>query len=237
MFQGIPSMMVAGAGTGSGGGGGSNVSVTATGSNSGESAGSPLTFTSIVNLPDTTGITLVGITYGNRDNTPQGISGVTLGGTSLTLVIKKDGVADGDNFGGVWIGKVLNSAIGSTGNKDLIVSYTGTTSNGTDTIAGVVCFNGQNASTPLGTPVSANGGSGVPTINVTDSATGGFVFDTVGNGSAITSSNQTQRWKININNISIGNGAGSTAPGASGTVTMSYVATDDGWAIAAVSVL
>jgi hypothetical protein len=62
------------------------------------------------------------------------------------------------------------------------------------------------------------------------SAAGDMVVDVVGNGSAISSSNQTLRWLNQNGSTAHGNGAQSTAAGAS-SVAMGYSVVADWWGI------
>jgi hypothetical protein len=113
----------------------------------------------------------------------------------------------------------------NTGTGTVTVTPSTTTTGGM--IGGSVSFTGasgvRNATTNFGS-------AGSPTVSVT-SATGNMVVDGVCNGSPITNSDKTQRWLKNQDSGSgAGNGAESTAAGAS-SVTMSYTTTSDFWGI------
>jgi hypothetical protein len=115
----------------------------------------------------------------------------------------------------------------ATGTNTVQATYSGCTS---DVEAGSISFTGVNQSTPLA-HVTTNFGSGATAQVTVASVAGDMVVDVVGNGSAITSSSQTLRWLKNQNaNTAVGNGAQSTAAGAS-SVTMGYSVSSDWWGI------
>jgi hypothetical protein len=104
-----------------------------------------------------------------------------------------------------------------------------------DVAGGSLSFTGVDQSTPVSDITPTFGSSGPATMNMS-SAAGKMVVDLVCTGSGITSSGQTQRWLKNINTSSAaGNGAQSTADGAS-SVTMSYTITNDWWGMIALNV-
>jgi hypothetical protein len=105
--------------------------------------------------------------------------------------------------------------------------------------AGVVSFLGSHVTTPLGSAFTANGTGTTPSVGVTDSVTGDLVSDVQVNGcgGASVGAGQTQRWLQQFDCLAYGNnGGGSTEPGASGTVTMSWAITSDSWGIIAVTI-
>ena len=93
-------------------------------------------------------------------------------------------------------------------------------------------FTGVDQGVPLGAFAGANGNSGTASVNVS-SASGELVFDTVDHYNSLTvGANQTQRWKTGSASTYSG---GSTEPGAA-TVTMSWTAGSNTWAIGAVPI-
>ncbi len=115
----------------------------------------------------------------------------------------------------------------ATGTNTVRVSYSGCTS---DVEGGSISFTGVDQSTPLA-HVTTNFGSGTAAQVAVASVAGDMVVDVVGNGSAIASSRQTLSWLKNQNgNTAVGNGAQSTAAGAS-SVTMGYSVSSDWWGI------
>jgi hypothetical protein len=158
---------------------------------------------------------------------------VTFGGATVTQQALI-GSNNTPNQGGCWLGTVLNSAIGSTGLKNLVITYTG--GGVIDIEAGVICLSGQDGSTPLGTAATAFGAAAGATINRTDSVTGDMVVAGASSGQSLSTPTQTFRWGINQNaNSGGGNGAGQTAAGAAGTVTLAYTSTD-WWGMTVVTV-
>jgi hypothetical protein len=150
------------------------------------------------------------------------VPSVTYGGVALTHAGQVYNDNHSPNTTDLFV--LVNPA---TGTHTVKVSYSGCTS---DVEAGSISFTGVNQSTPL-VHVTTNFGSGTSaTITVTN-ASGDMVVDVVGNGSAINSSSQTLRWIKNQNgNTAHGNGAQSTASGAS-SVTMGYTVTNDWWGV------
>jgi hypothetical protein len=115
----------------------------------------------------------------------------------------------------------------TAGTHTVQVSYSGCTS---DVEAGSISLTGVNQSTPLA-HVTTNFGAGTSAGVTVASAAGDMVVDVVGNGSAISSSNQTLRWLKNQNGSTAhGNGAQSTAAGAL-SVAMGYSVNADWWGI------
>src|SRR6185369_8160558 len=115
----------------------------------------------------------------------------------------------------------------ATGTKIVQVSYSSCTS---DIEAGSISFTGVDQSSPLAHIVT-NSGAGTSPQVIVASVAGNMVVDVVGNGAAITSSIKTMMWLRNQNgNTAAGNGAQSTAAGAS-AVTMGYAVTSDWWGI------
>ena len=126
------------------GGGGGKVNIVTRGSASRHLSASGESFIAIVNLPDITGITIVDVSIANFDAQGNTITGVTLGGATVNLLKYKPIGGDAQPYGGPWLGYVLNSVIGSTGNKDLVPTYAG--GGNVDILCGVVCLSGQNGS-------------------------------------------------------------------------------------------
>lgn len=103
--------------------------------------------------------------------------------------------------------------------------------------AGAISFTGVDQTTPVGTSATANGASGVPTVDVS-SESGGIVVDNIyGNGSTATptaGTGQTRRWGELV--AAGAAGAGSTEAGAA-TVTMSWADADWGeWIVGALPI-
>jgi hypothetical protein len=120
-----------------------------------------------------------------------------------------------------------------TGANNVVVTASGSVV----IISGAISFTGENATTPLGTPVSAFGSSGTITVNVTGTATSSIIVDCASAGSSIPSDNQTAVWVRNVNGSSYGNnGRSQRANGTGGTVTMAHGDAGDGWATVAVEI-
>lgn len=160
-------------------------------------------------------------------------AGRTLSATCDGVSMTSFGVVHSNNgaAGYVQMWRLVGQASGSNA---IVITMTGTTS-GVFILGGSVSFNGVDQTTPVGTPVTGFGGGTTASITVA-SATGNMVIDGIANGSSITSSTQTNRWKLNLNgNSGAGNAASSTAAGAS-SVTMQYAITNDIWAMIGVNV-
>ena len=178
------------------------------------------------------------------------VQSVTYGGAVLTRV------------GTVVSGNTLNAA-----EIFILVNPPTTTANVvatfSSTIAGVpvlfvnqasgnsVSFFGISPTAPIGTFASATGNSNSPTLSVTDSVTGDFVFDTLAispnGGFTNAGANQTVCTDVNDEitctrgrrffNNAYDVGAASTEPGASPLVTMSWMTSGtDSWALGAIAV-
>jgi hypothetical protein len=167
---------------------------------------------------------LVGIS-GATTGPDLGVSGVTYGGTALSLV----GTRAYAVYQKIWIYGLVAPA---TGTADVVVTFSRAPDGGA--IVGVVTFTGVNQSVPVGAFAGATGNSITPSLDVS-SASGELVFDTVNHfwGPLTAGAGQTQRWSAQSADI---NGGGSTEPGAS-TVTMSWTAYGSNtWVIGAVSI-
>lgn len=198
---------------------------------SGKSA-SGLTFDSGNTSASATSL-LIFVTVGGISTIAPSVSSITYGGTSLGSAVKVQ--TSGDARIELW--KLVSPA---SGVKSIVITLSGATDADSNICAGALSFIGSDISTPLGTAVSASGESATPTVNVTDSAADDLVVDGVvlGSSSAVTAgAGQTKRWEELVDSNGYGNnGAGSTEPGASGTVTMSWTVGNDAWGIIAVNV-
>ena len=209
---------------------------TSTGSSTSVASGGALSFS---HTPGTGSnrLLLVAIAVGNTgvsdEAAPGTVTGVTFGGTPMTLVKT---VYSGSAVRS-YIYRLLNPTASPSAN---VVISIGTKTSGV--IASATTFNGVDQTTPLGTPVSfvANGFDYFVTGNVT-SASGEVVFSTasldeyIGVQQGISAaSGQTELW--NNSGFDWVSGASSTKPGAS-SVTLTYNMLDyeDG-CIAAVSI-
>jgi hypothetical protein len=124
------------------------------------------------------------------------------------------------------------------GTTDITVTFNAVVIN--QAVGGAVSFTGVNQCSPTGEFAQASGSTGNPTVMVT-SAPGEIVIDTVGTSPAAILLNrgagQTQRWNgVGFFNNSYSVGAGSTKPGTSPEVSMSWSQTaQQPWAMGAVS--
>lgn len=123
----------------------------------------------------------------------------------------------------------------ASGANNVVITMDGSTS---EIQAGAKSFTGAHQTTAslTGTQATAQGNSTTPSVGVTSGGTGEIVTDSVvadAPGSFTAGALQTSRWSLPT---SIG-GAGSTEPGAAGTVTMSWTITSGEWAICGVSVV
>jgi hypothetical protein len=190
---------------------------------------SPINIADFITIPNTTGICVVGISFGESGS----ISAVTLGGATVNAIGSRS--SNDQTAGHAWLGYVLHSSIGSTGSKELVITHNGGSI--VDVEAGAVCMDGQNNADPVGDAFTAAGSTSNGTCGVTDSSTGDMIVAVMSRGGSITSSANDQRWVINQNQESAGgNGAGATEEGAAGTVNMTFNASSEWWAIVAVTV-
>jgi hypothetical protein len=154
----------------------------------------------------------------------------TYNGVAMTSVgrVQSNGVSEG------YV-QMFRLVAPATGTNTVAVTVSGGTPNALT--GGSVSFTSVNQTTPLGTPATATGSVGGPTVALSGTTTGNLVVDAACVGSGISTSGQTLRWSRNTNtNTAAGNGASSTAA-AGGTVTMSYsINSADFWGILAVEV-
>ena len=191
------------------------------------------------------------VTFGNSlswTHTCSGTNRVLLVGvavgadptTGLTLSVTYNGVAmtqaaleytGDDTNGNAQLFYLVNPA---TGPNTVQVTVTGGSG---DLEAGSVSFTNVNQSAPIrNTALTNSPGSANPSIQVTSASTD-MVVDVLAAGSAVTSSGTTLRWmNNNSDGTGGGNGAQSTANGAS-SVTMNYVISSDEWALIATSLM
>ncbi len=157
------------------------------------------------------------------------VNSVTYAGNSLTLVGAQSNGANTRME--IW--RLVNPPTAAN-NVVVTLSASGRA------VIGAATFTGVDQTTPLGTFASATGSSTTPSVAVS-SAVGELVFDTVSNAAGQTSmtpgTNQTERWDVDSggNSTSDVRGGGSTEAGAA-SVTMSWTAGDDDWAIGGVSI-
>jgi hypothetical protein len=212
------------------------VAVTATSTPQTTAAASdPHTFTSLINLPDTTGMALVVIASdSNAGQTIDGqLVGATLGGQTVTKIDARFS-GDDNSAGFIWIGRVFHSLIGSTGNKDLVVDLG---ASGLSLLAGVVCVSGQDNATPVGTPSNAAAQTGTPAVTVNGADTGDLAIAGHCDGTSLTTTNQTQRWVTNLNSASgSGNFACNTAAGTGAGISMTVGGSNESWASVGVAI-
>jgi hypothetical protein len=170
---------------------------------------------------------VVGVALGTG-NSSGFTAAVTCNGVAMRAVAKAN-----SNNGTVGFVQLFVLAAPAVGANTVLVTPNVTA----DALScGSVSFNGVDQTTPVITSVAAGGSSAVPSVVVPSTTSGNMIVDGACSGGPLTSSNQTQRWLRNTNtSTGAGNGAGSTAA-AGGPVTMSYVATNDWWGIAAVEV-
>lgn len=185
---------------------------------------SPLNFNLTV-VSAVNGYIVVNVAVGKGLSTT--ITGVTIGGAAATFlgrVESNNGVTGGDAVYGL-----KNAATGAVA---ISIAYTGTT---IDIEAAALSATAVHQTTSVGAVVTNFGHSATPSVGVTDSVSGDLVVDGMVNGSGASStSSQTERWDTVLNGGSAGGtAAGATAPGASGTVTMSHTITLDDWGIVA----
>lgn len=161
------------------------------------------------------------------------VTGVTYNSVSMTLVASSLVHSNGINRGYVVRYGLVNPASGS---NTVSVSYTNTSVQATDAVGcNSRSYTGVNQTTPYSNLASATGSGTSATVNVT-SAAGSMVSAAFDGGSSFSSTNQTQRWRYNVNpNSAGGNGAGNTAAGAT-SVTMSASLGSDDWAVVAYSI-
>lgn len=166
------------------------------------------------------------------------VSSVTYGGTNLTFLGARQ---DGGVSTRIELWYLVSPA---SGVKSIVVTISGTVDSGAQgrIMSGAASFTGSDTSTPLGSFFAADWGgtaSTPATVGVTDSAANDLVFaaNTNGDDTGAVGAGQTQRFIDELNTLSFGNNIyGSTEPGASGTVTMSYTQTASSWVIGAVTV-
>jgi uncharacterized repeat protein (TIGR01451 family) len=184
---------------------------------------------------------LVGVSIDINNNPAETVTGVTFNGTPLVQLGTRNDTAN-DHRVEMWY--LLNPPAAAHTVSVTFSNPGGSIFNPTQIGAavGAIALSDVDQTTPLGSFVSAQGGtSGGSTINV-PSGTGQVVVDTLaidGRRTPTAGAGQTRRWGLNSGN---GNGTdvygfGSTEAGTS-TVTMSETFSGtSGWAMGAVSVM
>ncbi len=199
---------------------------------------SPITWTHVVSgsgtalyLGCSVGIYASGHTAGNQDGDFV-ITAVTIDGIPMTLIAGP--IHAGGQHAGYTV--LYRLAAPTAGSHTASVAFINVNAQGSDAIeCGSLSFNGVDPTTPESNLATATGNSTTPSVSVS-SASGNLVLDIVVNGSAISASNQTQRWNKTVNNFTAGgNGAQSTAAGAA-TVAMGYTVVSDLWAMIGLSI-
>ena len=153
-------------------------------------------------------------------------TGVTYGGTAMTLV----GRSTGSHVVEIW--KLVAPTAGTA---NIVATFNGTV----QVVGGGAAFNGVDQTTPTGVFAGAGGTSTTPTVNAS-SAAGDLVLDTLyGNDgpTATPGAGQTSQWTLATGSGGgKARGAGSTEAGAA-SVTMSYTLSSSlEWQIGAVSI-
>ncbi len=200
---------------------------------------------SVINIAHTTGtgidrLMLVGVSW-NCGTTNRTISSVTFtpsGGAALGLteVITQLGYnTSNPRYSAIY--RLLNPPSGQAGT--VRVTFSGSVSNGI--VAGVANLAGVDQTTPLGTPIGANGNSTSASVSMTGLNGYELVFDNVFQGASDSAqtltagAGQTQLWTAFIGNA---RAAASTEQATGNSVTMSWTASSSSyWAIAAVPVI
>ncbi len=184
------------------------------------------TSTSAATLSHTVGssdnrLLLVGISSRERS-----VTGVTYGGTALTLV----GTLNSGPDCRITIYRLINPP---SGTANVVVNFSGTLGKGA--VVSATSFRGVDQTTPLGTFNSAIGSSTAPSVNIA-SASGDLVYDVLAlkNLTALTAnSGQTERWDLSAGEI---RGGGSTEPATTTSTTMSWTTANAKWAIGGVAI-
>ena len=173
---------------------------------------------------------VVGIAMGTSSSDASAVLSVTYNGTPMVSAGKRHANDQSAGFG-----QLFYLVAPPTGTHTVTVTETGYS--GYYTLeGGSTSFTGVNQTTPGQNTVSSIGSNPNPTLSVT-SASGHMVVDVVVDGSAISTSGQTLEWLNNDNgNTGGGNAAQSTAAGAP-SVTMSYTAVSDWWAMIGMDVV
>ena len=178
-------------------------------------------------------VLIIDVVVGESPDTMT-VNSVTYNGTSATSLAKRH---SNDNTVGYVEKFVLINP--DSGTHDIVATLSAAAHS---IIVGGKSYAGasQTLADYTGSVVSAVSGTGNPSVNITTTSSDSLVDDCACNGSAITAvgANQTQRWTEEFDHgTAAGVAAGSTEPGNSGTVTMSWSASDDWAAIIAVEVL
>ena|GEM_PF-1011157 len=177
---------------------------------------------------------LVGIAVGatTSGGNPPTVTGVTFGGTGMTLVTNQvSGVGGANDDVIVYIYRLTNPASGAA---NVVVSLSGAGS----IAAGATTFTNVDQTTPLGTP-AVNSSTGSGSASVTNSSAGGeIVYSIVGwdeNPTITVAGGQTSLWNITPGAAPL-TGAASTKPGAASVVSSYSSDNTQDWGLAAVSV-
>lgn len=165
---------------------------------------------------------------------------VTYGGTALARI----GTAISPDFR--QTSEIFVLVNQQSGNRQIVVTFEIVPGAGNPivnyAVGGAVSFEGVSQTTPNGAFFAGSGNSNTPTVAVTDAVSGDIVLDTLAiapaAGFAAVGANQTERWDgQGFFGNALDVGAGSTEPGASPVVTMSWTTTNpENWALGAVTV-
>ena len=164
---------------------------------------------------------------------PPSMTGVTFGGTAMTLVGSRISGSAGTSDDTIsYIYSMVNPPSGAA---NVVVTLGGAGS----LVAGATTFTGVNQASPLGTLVSAAGSGATASVAVT-SASGQLVFGTSSwdeQPPVTVPVDQSSLWNITGGALGAASGAASTEPGAS-SVTHSYTSAGNNqdWAILAVPI-
>ena len=165
-------------------------------------------------------------------------SAVSFGGQSLTLAKEQQNTDKGKPYASIWY------LVNPTTTPSTTVAIT--MDNDDKIAASAISLTGVDQINPIDGAVSAMGSATTATVDVTTSTAGDLVIDVMASTSpladnpAVVGSGQTERWREEMG----GSGqtsheaVGSTEPGATGTVTMSWTNLKDGegWAICAMNI-
>ena len=197
----------------------------------GEAVAGATTMTISHTVAGTNRVMVVGVSMNN--DSLETVSSVTWNGTALSFAGAQVN-PDGDDAR-IEMWGLLAPATG--GPYNVVVTFSAALS--THAYAGVVTFNGVHQTTPSGAFASASGDGTSPATVPVPSAVGDLVFGVVASeySTLTVGAGQTSLWNLYHSGTSSG-GAGSTEPGAAGSVTTSWdlpTVSGNHWAIGGIS--
>ncbi len=180
-------------------------------------------------------VLIVGVSINLTQGTGTAVSGITYGGTPLTLIGAHN---DAGSTRRVELWYLLAPA---SGTKAIAVTVSNPANTAVGVVAGATTFTGVDQTVPLGTFVSADGAAGTYSQLDVPSVVNGMILDTLaidGGTAATVSGPQVQQWNLNTgaNANQDASGVASSRTGAPSVPVSEVFSGNTNWALGAISV-